>query len=312
MKAAIPVNGQASTALGLNLRKVVIKQMVPERGVAICEDSVNNSTEVPYRVQRAKGRIPQVGEVWYVDRSMGPWTFLAFVAADDSAFTTAEDQFTFSQGLVLPDGKQLLVGVVPSSVTATIASRRANATDAVLAFGVGSDANSRFTVASDGKIEWGPGGSTSRDTNLYRVSPNVLATDDSLAVGASLTVTTSVTKVSQTWQTPSYSTGWAGTTTFNGVGGPTLRYRIDAEDNLWLYGLFKNTTTTPSNPIFVLPSAWQPAAGGWIFVQRNNGGTLAVGTAFVSSSGNIDLFAGQGMLFPSGISGVEYFFNGKV
>lgn len=87
MKAAQPVNGQTSTALGLNLRKVVVKQVVPERGVAICEDSMNYSTEVPYRLQRV-GRMPAVGDVWYVDRSFGNWTFVAYVAPGDTDIVT--------------------------------------------------------------------------------------------------------------------------------------------------------------------------------------------------------------------------------
>lgn len=115
----------------------------------------------------------------------------------------------------------------------------------------------------------------------------------------------------QNWQNPPYAANWAGTTTFNGVGGPTLMYRVDAEDNLWLYGLF-TASAGAANPVFTLPNVSppvRPAASGWIFCQRNNGGTLSVGSAFISSSGNVDLFAGQGM----GIAaGNQYFVNGKV
>jgi hypothetical protein len=217
-KAAAPVNGQTSTSLGLNLRKVVIKQIVPERGVAICEDSTNYSTEIPYRVQNAKGRMPQVGEVWYVDRSLGPWTFAAYVAADDSAFTTAEDQFTFSKGLVIPDGQQLQIGVIPSSVLAAIATRRANATDSVIGFGVGADSVSRYVVYSDGKTEWGAGGSTARDTNLYRSAANVLATDDALTVGGNLTIGSDVVNTAWTSYTPT----WGGSTGAPSLGNGTV------------------------------------------------------------------------------------------
>jgi hypothetical protein len=114
---------------------------------------------------------------------------------------------------------------------------------------------------------------------------------------------------STTWQTPGYGTNWSGATTFNGVGGPTLQYRLDAEDNLWLYGIFKAGATLPANPIFTLPANWRPANAGWIYAQRNNGGTLSVGTCFISATGNVDLFAGQGM----GIAvSNEYFLNGKI
>lgn len=48
----------------------------------------------------------------------------------------------------------------------------------VLTAGVPGDAESRFQIQETGKIEWGPGGSTARDTNLYRYGANGLATDD--------------------------------------------------------------------------------------------------------------------------------------
>jgi hypothetical protein len=297
MKAAMPVNGQTSTALGVSLRKVVIKQMVPERGVAICEDSVNNTTEVPYRVQNAKGRIPQVGEVWYVDRSMGPWTFQAFVAADDTAFTTAEDQFTFSKGLVLPDGQQLLVGAVPASVTASFGTRRAATTDAVLGFGVAGDTASRIAVYSDGKIEWGPGGVTARDTTLQREAAGVVGVGNAVVAHG------------ETWHLPSYNTNWIGSTTFGTIGYQTLQYRKDNEDNVWLIGCFTATASSIST-VFQLPVGWRPSSANAILCQRLSGGTTTIGTLYVSSAGNLDLFTTSGM--GSVLSGDKFYVNGKV
>jgi len=207
VKAAIPVNPQQSTALGLNLRKVVIQQLVPDRGVAICVDSMGHTTEVAYRVQQAKGRIPQEGEVWYVDRSMGPWTFRAFVAVTDDDFQS------FPTGLTMPDGQRFVVGVVPSTVTASFSVRRANATDPVVATGISGDTASQFVLYASGKLEWGPGGSTTRDTNLYRSSANQLTTDDSLVVTQNLTVGSDVLNTAWTSWTPT----WSGS-----LGAPSL------------------------------------------------------------------------------------------
>lgn len=49
---------------------------------------------------------------------------------------------------------------------------------------VGTDANAQFNVRNDGLIEWGAGGASGLDTNLYRSAANILKTDDKLvAVG---------------------------------------------------------------------------------------------------------------------------------
>jgi hypothetical protein len=52
---------------------------------------------------------------------------------------------------------------------------------------VGADVTARFVAFADGKHEWGPGGSTARDTNLYRAQADVLKTDDVFKTGASVT-----------------------------------------------------------------------------------------------------------------------------
>lgn len=53
-----------------------------------------------------------------------------------------------------------------------------------------ADSQPAFRIMGDGKIEWGPGGSTAPDTNLYRLGASILATDDALQVGGTLAVLT--------------------------------------------------------------------------------------------------------------------------
>lgn len=73
----------------------------------------------------------------------------------------------------------------------TFAAQRAAASDFLISGRtIATSASSMFTVQVNGQLDWGPG-STARDTNLYRASANVLATDDSFTVGGSLTVTAS-------------------------------------------------------------------------------------------------------------------------
>lgn len=96
--AAQPVN-TATNALGMMYRRVRVEQVVPERGVAIVQDEQGFTSQIPYRVQAGRGRMPQEGDYWYVDRSMGPWVFSAHIAPDDTAFSTFADPVTAQSGL---------------------------------------------------------------------------------------------------------------------------------------------------------------------------------------------------------------------
>lgn len=52
----------------------------------------------------------------------------------------------------------------------------------VIQAGISTDTTQRFSMEASGKMEWGAGGASARDTNLYRSAANVLKTDDSLEV----------------------------------------------------------------------------------------------------------------------------------
>ncbi|WP_329131562.1 hypothetical protein OG552_10530 [Streptomyces sp. NBC_01476] len=107
-----------------------------------------------------------------------------------------------------------------------------------------------------------------------------------------------------TWQTPSYTTGWSGNTTYNGATNwQTLRYRIDAEDNLWLVGAFK-VASGAGTTIVTLPTGYRPATqsplpcfsvlsgafsifpllvttGGAVLVSGSSGGSIAAGREYL-------------------------------
>src|SRR5690242_5373996 len=172
-QAAVPVNAQ-STTVGVTIRKVLVEQVVPDRGVAIVRDPQGFTTEVPYRVQQGRGRMPRVGDYWYVDRSMGPWVFSGYIAKDDTDIGT------------YADGELIRIGTVPSS-TAVIAARVVTGTP-ILATGVNGDAVSQYTLFANGRMEWGPGGSANRDTFLYRSASATLKTDGALQAGGLLTM----------------------------------------------------------------------------------------------------------------------------
>lgn len=233
MKAAIPVNGQ-STALGMAVRKVQVEQVVPERGVAIVSDKINQATEIPYRVQHGRGRLPKIGEIWYVDRTLGPWTFLYFVAASD------EDFKTFNEGIIIPSGGQVRIGAVNASNTAAIAVRRPLVADAVEAYGIDGDSSSRFVTTADGGMSWGPGGVAARDTLLTRSGPGVLQVTDSI--------------ITDVWHDPIFQSSWG---TFS-VDWSKPGYRRNSDRSVSVRGIVSGGTYTSGTPIFTLPVGYRP------------------------------------------------------
>ena len=53
---------------------------------------------------------------------------------------------------------------------------------------VSGDSQYRMTTDSNGKVQWGPGGSTAPDTDLYRSAVSTLTTDNIFSIGTSLQV----------------------------------------------------------------------------------------------------------------------------
>lgn len=125
-QAATPLNAQ-STSLGVTIRKVIVEQVVPERHVAIVRDGQQFTTEVPYRVQQGRGRVPRVGDVWYVDRSMGPWVFSAYVAKDDDDISTLDTDTKITGDLEVT-GNAHVTGALNVSGVTTVQGFNAGAT----------------------------------------------------------------------------------------------------------------------------------------------------------------------------------------
>jgi hypothetical protein len=69
-----------------------------------------------------------------------------------------------------------------SPTAANVQWTSAAAADSQLGSKVSGDTNNRFQMDSNGKMQWGPGGATAVDTDLYRTSAGVLETDGSLTV----------------------------------------------------------------------------------------------------------------------------------
>lgn len=111
----------------------------------------------------------------------------------------------------------------------------------------------------------------------------------------------------QTWQTPGYTTGWSGSTTFNGsTSWQTLRYRIDAEDNLWLVGAFK-VGAGAGTTIFTVPT--HPTTQSPLPCFTVLSGAFTIFPLTVTTTGAVVVSGSAG---GSIASGREYLVNAKV
>lgn len=80
------------------------------------------------------------------------------------------------------------------SFRSRITSNLNAASSSGLAFRVGTESNYRIDIDAGGTINWGPGGATAVDTNLYRSAAGILKTDDIFqAVGGVVTSTSAGT-----------------------------------------------------------------------------------------------------------------------
>lgn len=324
--AAMPVNGQ-STALGFTIRKVIVEQVVPERSVAIVRDGQQKATEIPYRVQQGRGRIPRVGDYWYVDRSLGPWTFSAYIAKSD------DDIGTFA------DGEKIRIGTVPTS-TAVIAARVETGTP-ILAAGVNGDTVSEYVLFANGRQEWGSGGNADRDTFLYRNASGTLKTDGVLQVGGALSAASASLTGALTaggaltaasghitgtlavdgaitassgitlpmgkyalrggFGTPSFQNGWDNYTAT--AGFQAVRYIEYPDGTGGLTGTAKAGTLTNNTVIFNLPTQMRPDAH-HAYICPADGGLQA--QIRVESGGDVQIQAADAGITWVGLSHIRW------
>lgn len=176
-QAAKPINNQ-STAVGLTLRKVVVQQMVPERGIAVVSDKMNFLAQVPYRAQQGGARLPREGDVWLIDRTTGAWNFGRYLAKSDADLATlpgpvtidgdlsvdgdlAIDGTTFMDGTLEVGGNTTLHGSTLSygvvTTNSSFSVREGAAADFAYSARAAGDDYPRFVVRRSGAIGWSAG-----------------------------------------------------------------------------------------------------------------------------------------------------------
>lgn len=117
------------------------------------------------------------------------------------------------------------------------------AADMALAAQQVGDSIDRWRCYGSGLQEWGPGGSTARDTNLYRGGANLLKSDDALQIGGDLTLPGGVVRT-----TSSASVTVANTTTETIIASMTLPANdlvVGADYRLTAWGV-ASVTGTPT------------------------------------------------------------------
>lgn len=167
-----------------------------------------------------------------------------------------------------------------------------------------SDRGTMFLQGGDSTLKW-------NDASF----PHLFVGESDFA-GTGLWTNTAVVKASLTtsnpeiWRTPTFGTNWASATSFNGNAGfNPLEYRMDAEDNVWLFGLAQSSGALTT--VTTLPAAYRPQTGSRPLVGAtfNIGGTVHPGAVQVTETGVVACG-----LTVSGVtiaSGSQVFINGK-
>lgn len=73
-------------SVGLTSRMVQVQAISPDGTQAMCADRYGYQASVPMFNQRAKGRLPQAGDVWLIGQDTGQWTFQQFIGAKATDF----------------------------------------------------------------------------------------------------------------------------------------------------------------------------------------------------------------------------------
>jgi hypothetical protein len=128
---------------------------------------------------------------------------------------------------------QTVAGV--KTFTSTLQTSQGTATNSAITAAVTGDTQARFNVRMDGQLEWGPGGSTARDINLYRGNSTTLVTDDEFQAA-------NFTPAGWIPYTPTWTT--SGTAPSIGNGTLTGRYAISGNTVNVVINLIAGSTTT--------------------------------------------------------------------
>jgi hypothetical protein len=143
----------------------------------------------------------------------------------------------------------------------------------------------------------------SSGVNPYLALTDTLGTTSASFFISGVVVKTNNIGTAEVWHHASslYKPNWVDGTGFNGLGGPVLQYRKDAEDNVWLYGMTKSNAGAGTT-VFTLPANYFNPAGASGFVAASTGsGTPTLAACAIDATGNV--------ILTNVVTGTTYQFN---
>lgn len=201
-----------------------------------------------------------------------------------------------------------LVTSFPGSTSTTslvrLAQTGAAAANRALATRGSGDTVDHFFFDFDGKIQWGAGGSSAADTNLYRSGANVLATDDTLTVAGDLTVTGNVTAGGIGKILFARKTADTGRATASLTADPHLSVALAANAVYAVYGLLSYDTTDATNADLVMAVSIPASATSLVeALAQPNGASSTDGTVrtFTDATASSHGFGALGTGTPLGL-----------
>jgi len=194
--------------------------------------------------------------------------------------------------------------ISPGSSSAYDATMTAT-TDRAYQSRVSGDTSSRHVIYTDGKLEWGDG--TSRDTNLYRIGANRLATDDSftitageLSIGAGLSGNSvfSYTNASAT----NNGLNLTNTASAGNSGSPHVRMESINVGSLAFTSRITGDTSSRFLQTVAGSMQWGPggSASRDVTLYRNAVGQLKTDTGFTAANVSIGAALDTSLLYVSG------------
>lgn len=186
-------------------------------------------------------------------------------ALNGGGSSTSTASFTFTR----TSGAGEAMRIINSTATG-VALRvqvTAYATDRILTGQLSSDTVDPFSIYGDGKLQWGPGGSTARDVSLMRISAGVLGTDGDFTVKGhdrGRGVLGTITRTAST-SIPDATDNLLMTL-------PSRTYVNGRAYRLTIVGWFSPTTTASNYCLFKVKKT---NAGGTVWVDSNRIGVVS-------------------------------------
>jgi hypothetical protein len=166
------VTSKPAARVNLGLGNAAVKDVGTDNGTVAAGDAL------PIHIAATD---PHGDRAWVSQNfiGLGGGTMSGALTIGAGGLTLSSGGLTISSGNIAHTGNVARTG--DTSQTGKIATFNFSTTSPGFTAAVGGDAQDRFRILANGLIEWGDG-TAARDTNLYRLAANVVATDDDLAI----------------------------------------------------------------------------------------------------------------------------------